>query len=96
MTAEHIPPTVIDSLTAAHHAIEEALTRADQWNRVVAMNEHDRIRSATVARQIADIRFRLGDLLAEVSPPPAGDSDGAIWEPGETHAFTNATERGDA
>lgn len=87
MNAQHIPPTVIDSLTAAYHAIETALTRADEWNRAVVMSDHDRQQSQIVARLIADVRFRLGDLIAGVSVETAGDTDT------DSNPFGHALER---
>ena len=80
------PVTVTDQLLAAHAALTYAQNGANRWDRDGLGRELDRI------------RWALGDLYAQIQPLHDGhtlNTDTGVWELGETHAFTNATERGE-
>ena len=89
MTAQPFtaPAAVVDALMTAHHALGTAQTGANGWDR------------AGLGRELDRIRWALGDLIAQIQPLGVADTldpEAGLWERGESHAFTNATERGDA
>lgn len=89
MTTEQFtaPAAVVDALMAAHHALGTAQTGANGWDR------------AGLGRELDRIRWALGDLIAQVQPLTDAHTlnrETGVWELGDAHPFTNATERGDA
>lgn len=80
------PATVIEQLLAAYQTLETAqlgVNRCD-WG--------------GLGRELDRIRWGLGDLIAQVFPITNNhtlNTETGVWESGEAHAFTNATERGE-
>ena len=80
------PITVTDQLLAAYAALNYAQEGANRWDR------------GGLGRELDRIRWALGDLYAQIQPLHGGhtlNTETGVWESGEAHAFTNATERGE-
>jgi hypothetical protein len=79
------PAMVTDELLAAYQLLETAQQGANRWDR------------AGLGRELDRIRWALGDLYAQIKPLHDGhalNTETGVWELGDSHAFTNATERG--
>ena len=79
------PVAVTDQLLAAYAALNYAQDGANRWDR------------GGLGRELDRIRWALGDLYAQIQPLHDGNilnTETGVWELGDSHAFTNATERG--
>lgn len=80
------PATITNQLLATHQALELAQLAVNGWDRTGLGRELDRI------------RWALGDLIAQVLPITNDHTlnrETGVWELGDSHPFTNATERGE-
>lgn len=88
MTTKHTAPALVaELLTAAYQSLDAAQAGANGWDR------------AGLGRELDRIRWALGDLIAQVQPLTDAHTlnrETGVWELGDAHPFTNATERGDA